>query len=270
MNYFYDYFAKEYRQRPEVRLWGSPAAVFGNIKQEQVKSCRELLRNAFNGYREGRNSAVVKRLLGEYREYISSLADETAKDRYNAFVYRYMSGTYVGSRAIAGKLGVSKETVWNYINRCFDDMLILCMGIGAINEPAAGKRESIRIIISNNILLSNMAEDYILDIFARRQDMAAVEESRKHTKKVINQLTMAAEAYMDYCRDKHICIDTDIRKAEVLEKCLAGYSAGAVARDYGISEATVYADIRENEQRLAAMLFSLEGGATDGKGIRKG
>ena len=73
----------------------------------------------------------------------------------------------------------------------------------------------------------------------------------------------AVEAYSGYCNDKHTCIDTDIRKAEILEKCLAGIRPAAIAEEYGCCESTVYADIRENERRLAAMLFDVEGDAAD-------
>lgn len=49
-----------------------------------------------------------------------------------------------------------------------------------------------------------------------------------------------------------------------MEKCLAGVPIAAIAEEYGCCESTVYADIRENERRLAAMMFDVEGGAADG------
>ena len=70
-------------------------------------------------------NTALKRLIGEYREYVSCCHDGQARDRYNAFVYRYMLEVPVGSRAIAAKLGVVKETVFNYVNRCLDEMLAL-------------------------------------------------------------------------------------------------------------------------------------------------
>lgn len=261
MNYYYDYFAKEYRNRQtKGSLWLSPAAIFGNIPRDDVKSCRATLKSAFDGYRYGRNTEVLKRLLGEYRGYVSELGDENAKNRYNAFVYRYMSGVYVGAGAIAGKLGVSRETALNYINGCINDLLMICMGITVYKHNVDNREAAVSFVISNYALLSRQSDNYILNIFRKKSDMAAVENARVHTQKILDQLTDAAKAYIEYCRDGQANIDTDIRKADVLELSLAGYSVYDIAEKCGTSKGTIYADIRENEQRLSALLFEEERG----------
>lgn len=158
LTYFYDYFAKEYRAGRRDRLFSSPAAMFRGIEPENVQNCRKVLKNAFAGYREGRNVEVLKKLIGEYREYISGLGDEHAKDRYNAFIYRYMVEAYVGNRAIAAKLGVVRETVLNYINKCIDEMLMFCMGIPAVNLPEE-KEAAVHVIIEGSRIFDNMAGD---------------------------------------------------------------------------------------------------------------
>ena len=86
-----------------------------------------------------------------------------------------------------------------------------------------------------------------------------VEQGRRATGRIIEQLTEAVEAYFEYCSDGYPPIDTDIRKAEILRKCMAGISPAAIAEEYGCCQSTVYADIRENERRLAAMLFDIGG-----------
>lgn len=134
LTYFYDYFAKEYKKDRKGKLLPNPAAMFGNIGPEDVQNCRRILKNSYANYRTGRNAEVLKRLIGEYREYVSCCHDGQARDRYNAFVYRYMLEVPVGSRAIAAKLGVAKETVFNYVNKCFDEMLALCMGMSAVGS----------------------------------------------------------------------------------------------------------------------------------------
>ena len=88
MKYFYEYFARQYREENSSNLLPVPAVMFQGVKPEDVKSCRRALKNSFAGYREGRNAEALKRLLGEYREYVSICNDEHAKDRYNAFVYQ--------------------------------------------------------------------------------------------------------------------------------------------------------------------------------------
>ena len=40
MTYFYDYFAKEYREKQKDRLLSFPAAMFRNIEPEDVRGCR--------------------------------------------------------------------------------------------------------------------------------------------------------------------------------------------------------------------------------------
>lgn len=264
MKYFYDYFARQYRESRNGKLLPAPAAIFQGIKPEDVKSCRRVLKNSFAGYREGRNTEALKRLLGEYREYVSSCHDEHAKDRYNAFVYRYMVEVHVGSRAIAAKLGVVKETVLNYIDRCIDEMLMLCMGIPAVVDPPEDKEAAVCMLIQCSRLFYDMTGDYVLRLFSGKREMAAVEQGRQLTKDIMGQLADAVKAYSEYCNDEHTRIDTDIRKAEILEKCLAGVPTAAITEEYGCCESTVYADIRENERRLAAMLFDVEGGTADG------
>lgn len=257
MTYFYDYFAREYRKG---KLLPPPSAMFRGINPEDVQRCKKLLKNSFAGYREGRNTEILKRLLGEYREYVFCGHDGHARDRYNAFVYRYMAEVHVGSKAIAAKLGVSKETILNYICRCIDEILMLCMGIPAVVPPKDGAA-AVRVLVDGSRLFSALGGDYVLCLFPGKRERAAVEQGRRLTKCMMGQLADAVKAYSRYCNDEHTCIDTDIRKAEILEKCLADVPPAAIAEEYGCCESTVYADIRENEKRLAAMLFGTGGGA---------
>ena len=263
MKYFYDYFARQYREGRNGRLLPAPAAIFQGINQEDVKSCRRALKNSFAGYRKGRNTEALKRLLGEYREYVSICNDEHAKDRYNAFVYRYMVEVNVGSRAIAAKLGVTKETVFNYINKCLDEILMFCMGIPAA-EPPENKEAAVCMLIQSSGIFNCMAGDYVLCLFSGKRELAAVEQGRQITRDIMGQLADAVRVYYEYCNDEHTRIDTDIRKVEILERCIDGIPTAAIAEEYGCCEGTVYADIRENEKRLAAMMFDVEGGTADG------
>lgn len=259
MKYFYDYFACEYRKRRQDKLLPEPAAIVQGIGQEDVQSCRRVLKSAFAGYHDGRNAEPLKQLLGKYREYVSGCCDEHIKARYNAFVYRYMFEVPVGNRVIAKKLGITKETVLNYVNRCIDEMLVLCMGVPAAADQSGDREALIRMLVDGSRLFRSIAGDYVLCLFLGRRERLAVERGRKITRYILEQLEGAVEAYSGYCNDGHTRIDTDIRKAEVLHKCLAGVTPAAIAEEYGCCEGTIYADIRENERRLAAMLFMMEG-----------
>lgn len=254
--YFYDYFAKEYRSEASVILL--PSEITKGITQRSVQSCRKVLKNVFLQYRDGRKLPVAERLVKEYREYVAGRSDDKAKSRYNAFVYYYMSGAYIGSKAIAGKLNVSKETVFNYLNGCFDELLVLCMGVCGIKVQGMTGEDIVRMIICNFRLLSHMTDQYTMELFRCGTDRAAVEESRKRTQRVIQALMAAVERYDKYCYDEDTRIDTDIRKADILHECLAGASPSAIAEKYGVSPETVYGDMRENERRLSALLFDVE------------
>ncbi len=255
MTYFYDYFAKEYREGRKGELLSAPADMFGSIEPKDALVCRRILKNAYANYRTGENTETLKRLIGEYREYVSALHDEHAKNRYNAFVYRYMLEIHVGSRAIASKLGVTKETVSKYINRCFDEMLVLCMGMPALGMPPVDKADAVRMLIDGSRLFSSMAGEYALCLFPGQRERAVVEQGRRITIRIMGQLDEVVEAYSGYCMDGHTCIDTDVRKAEILRMCIDGVSPAAISERYGCCQSTVYSDIRENESRLAAMLF---------------
>lgn len=258
MTYFYDYFAKEYRMCRKGALLPGDVATLQRIPTEDVQQCKRALKNSFAGYREGRNAEVLKKLLGEYRKYISGCYARNARDRYNAFVYQYMVEAYVGNRAIAARLGVSKETVWNYIDKCIDEMLMLCMGIPAVANLPKDGIAMVRVLLNGSRLFSLMAGDYVFCLFPGRKEQATVKQGRQITNSIIGKLSEAVEAYSEYCNDKHTQIDTNIRKAEILEKCLAGIPPAAIAKEYGCCEGTIYLDIRENEKRLSAMLFGIE------------
>ena len=257
MTYFYDYFAKEYRKKQKNKQIYASGDMLQIIGKEERRACRRTLKNAFAGYRDGKNLRTLQRLLGEYREYIAGLYDEHAKDRYNAFVYRYMVSEHVGIRAIAAKLGVSKDSVYNYINRSMDEILMLCMGV-PVTDLKEGEQKFIHVLIEGNRIFSNMADEYILCLFHREREQTTVKQGRQFTKCIMTQLDTAVEAYINYCNDEETRIDTDIRKARILQKCLEGVSITAIAEEYGVHEGTIYADVKENERRLAALLFDIQ------------
>lgn len=256
MRYFYDYFAKEYREHRRDKQLTSPAALLQGIRTEDISRCRIVLRSKFRGYREGVDKGPIKRLLCEYREYVYRCHAENRRDRYNAFVYYFMVDTPIGVRAIGRKLGVTKETIHNYINWTLDEILILCMGIAAVGHQEAGVR-FVRMLIEYGRIFRKLAGNYVLEIFPENRERETVERSRHITGVILEQLSAAVEAYLDYCNDEHMRIDTDIRKAEILKECLVGASTADITERYGCSECTVYADMRENEKRLAAMLFDI-------------
>lgn len=254
-DYFHDDSLKGYiRLRPEKYVWSSVKEIVGNIDPKEGRNLKTILRRNFEGYREGVNTEALKELLTAYRTYVSKLSDETAKTRYNAFVYRYMSGMSVGIKAVAGKLGVTKETVFNYINRCIDDMLLMCIGIYATEEECCSQEATVDFLISNYSMFSALPEKYVFDIF-KASKKPIVESNRIHTKRILEQFTEVMEEYKAYCRDPQTVIDTDVRKATVLELCIDNWSVQKIADKLKLSEETVYSDIRANRKRLEAVLF---------------
>lgn len=260
MTYFYDYYAKEYRKAHREKLLPAPAAILQDVGSDKVCSCRKVLSNAFLGYREGRNRVLLKKLLNEYRDYVSEFCDECIKDRYNAFVYRYMLDVPVGYRAIGQRLGISKETAGIYVRRVIDEMLTLCMGIPAAADTQGESTVFVRMLIDRNRIFQSMSGKYVLLLFPGQQERKTIEQGRKFTKETMQWMTETIEAYFVYCNDTNTRIDTDIRKAEILKKCMSGISVSCPAEEYGCTETTIYSDMRENENRLAAMMFETDGG----------
>jgi hypothetical protein len=258
--YFYDYYAKEYREGNREKLLPAPAAMLQDIGSDEVRRCRTVLRNAFSGYREGRNRELLKRLLNEYRDYVSGSGAECTKDRYNAFVYRYMIDVPVGYKAIGNRLGVTKDTAAIYVRRVIDELLLLCMGIPAAVDIPEDRAAFVRMLIDWNRFFQNMSGEYVLLLFQGQRERKTIEQGRELTAVTMKWLTETIEAYSGYCNDTDIPIDTDIRKAEILGKCMSGVSACCLAEEYGCNETTIYSDIRENENRLAAMMFETDGG----------
>lgn len=257
MTYFYDYYAKEYREIHKDKLLPAPAAILCGIESTGIQDCRRNLKNAFATYNEGGNKEMLKMLLAEYREYIAGLQDEHAKERYNAFVYRYMAETHVGMKAIGGKLGVTKETIYVYINRVLDELLMLCIGMPAVKKLPENKEDVVCILIEGSRIFHEMAGDYIVNLFSGKREQTIIEKSRQLTKNIMEKFEAVVREYSVYCNDEDTRIDTDVRKAVVLEKCIAGVPVAVIAEECGVCENTIYADIRENEKRLAAMLFEM-------------
>lgn len=267
MSYFYDYFVKDYHKRHMDRLFHSPAAMLEGMDGQDIHICRNVLRNAFCGYREGQKAEILKRLVGEYRIYVSGCHDGCAKDVYNAFIYRYMVPVHVGSGAISSRLGVTKSSVQIYIKRALDEVLALCMGIPVLAPDGFPEEsaEAVRMLIEGSSLLNSMAGDYILDLFPGAGTRRKVEQGRSLTGEIMGRLAEAVEEYSEYCNSSTPRIDTEIRKAEILGKRLGGVPCCRIAEEYGCHEGTIYSDMRDNERRLAAMMFAdAEGGGSDG------
>lgn len=256
MTYFYDYFAKEYRVQHRNRLITSFSSVNGGVGHDRVAICKKVLKNAYAGYREGRDTEALKRLLGEYREYISQCGDELAKSRYNAFVYRYMFDVPVGLKAIGEKLNVSKDTVGIYINRVTDELLMLCMGLPAAVDTPKDNVALVRTLIDKNRILRSMSGEYVLSLFHGQRERMDVERGRRLTTEVLEWLDDTAKAYTDYCNDEDTRIETDINMSDVLNRCLSsGADCSRIAEEIGYSYYSVCNYMRENERRLSAMMF---------------
>lgn len=256
MTYFYDYYAKEYRERHKEQLITPLSSVCSAVWSERLLICRHVIKNAYAGYRQGRNTEELKRLLGEYKGYVSESGDEYARNRYNAFVYRYMIDTPVGWKAIGGRLGVSRDTVGVYINKALDEILIMCMGVPyAVGTPYNGI-ETVKTLIEKNRILNNMAGEYVLSLFPGQNERGCVECGRSLTTEVMEKFNEAVKAYMDYCYNGDTHIDTEINMAGVLERCLSsGADCSRIAEEMGYSYHTVRDYMRENERRISAMMF---------------
>ena len=254
MTYFDEYFLKGYKARAEVREYRFPCDIEQKRKAEEQKCIRNILRNSYVQYRtEKRNTDALRKLLMDYKKIVEKRTESYSKRRYNVFVYKYMVDIFIGNKAIASKMNVSVDTVQNDLRYVLDDLVLLCIGLPAASGNINSQRKCIQFMLKNKDLLLYPVGNYVDAIWCQYGQI--IREWHKKSVEITEQMLKAADAYMEYCRDKENPSEVDGRKADMLEDNLNGMSYEAIAEKYGCSIDTIYDNMRDNETRLAQMLF---------------
>ena len=249
-------FIPNYRKKNKKILL-SYGYFFGLYKSMGVEKYRDILKNGYLKYRTTqKHGAELKKVLLHYKAMIQGYEDgksEIEKRRYNAFVYKYMTDVCVGNKAIAAKLNVSKDTVNLDINYVIEKMLVLFFGVPALtNELKDSKAFLIRNVFDNICLLNNPLPESTLCIFGGYRD--AVMEIRKVSSNFMKAFLDACNAYAEDLNDAERQ-STESHRREVLLARLEGKSYKNIAADLQIDISLIYDISKENERRLAEMIF---------------
>lgn len=254
MTYFEEYFLKEYKARADVREYKFPCDIGQQASVEELKSIRNILRNACVQYRtEKRCAGTLRKLLVDYKKIAESRVEPYFKRRYNVFIYKYMVDMFIGNKAIASKMRVSVDTVQNDLRDVLDDLMLMCIGVPAASGNMNSQRKCIQFMLKNKDMLLYPDGNYMDEIWY--QYGQAIREWHKKSVEITEQMLKATAAYVEYCRDEENFSEVDRRKADVLEDYLHGMNYEAIAEKYGYSIDTIYGDMRDNETKLAQMLF---------------
>ena len=254
MTYFEEYFLKEYKARAYAKGYKFPCDIGQQMSDEEWKKLRNILRNSYFQYRTGKRCAdALQELLMDYKKIAENRTELYSKRRYNTFVYKYMVDIFIGNKAIASKMRVSVDTVQNDLRHVLDDLMLLCMGLPAASCNINSQRKCIQFMVKNKDLLLYPIGNYVDVIWC--QHGQAIREWHKKSVEITEHMLKAAVAYAAYCRDEENPSDVDRRKADVLEDCLNGMNYENIAEKYGCSIDTIYDDMRDNETKLAQMLF---------------
>ena len=254
MTYFEEYFLREYKERADVSGCRFPCDTGQKVSVEELKRIRNILRNAYVQYRtEKRYAGTLRKLLVDYKKIAEDRTEPYSKRRYNIFVYKYMVDICIGNKAIASKMKVSEDTVQNDLKHVWNDLMLMCIGLPAASGSLNSQRKCIQFMLRNKDLLLYPTGDYVNEIWY--QHGQRIREWHKESVEITEQLLKVISDYLEYCRDEDNPSDVDRRKADVLEDCLNGMNYETIAEKYGCDISTIYDDMRENETKLAQMLF---------------
>lgn len=134
-------------------------AVMYRMDKDWQRRAKKRIRDMLSDYRQqcrDRN-LLVEELVKAHAGYCRLLPDvEMAKRRHNSLVYRYMMKTALHNRAVAVKMGVSKDTVQNDISMAVNEMLVLCFGLPAASSSPKTYQDGVKELLHNYLLVNQM------------------------------------------------------------------------------------------------------------------
>ncbi len=227
---------------------------------------RNIVRNMMSDYREqnGAERALFEELMKAHGEYCRLLPDEDIRRKqHNAVVYRYMIKTPLHNMAVSRKMNISKGTLSGYIGRSADDILLLLHGSPAAEGSEKDTGDCIKGILENFALIK-MSQGIRIRMKWRERQQSR-EKHLSITADVLRCLGVEISLYEEFIKgcngskDQRRALDT------LKAVYLGGGGISEIMGSYGVSEGTVYADIRKMIQRLAELADFLSGrGQTDG------
>lgn len=265
MDYDWKYFLEDLKKGKVQGLQaaeGRAAAgdMFYRLPENTRGQLRNLVKTMLAGYRqqEGTSKAMVEELMEAHAGYCRmQQGNEATRRRHNTMVYRYMMKTMLHSGAVAVKMGVSKKTVCNDINKAMDEIMVLCFGLPAVGDHPETCREGVKSLLRNYRLLRQSECISGKLIWENRERERA--ECRRRTRTALESMEKMLQIYEGFVADSSFPEMQGRRLEELRGFYLAGSSISDLATAGGVSEDTVYADVNLMIGRLAELLEVITG-----------
>ncbi|KAI4450653.1 hypothetical protein C823_005190 [Eubacterium plexicaudatum ASF492] len=230
-------------------------AVMYRIDKDQQKQAGERIRDMLAAYRQQRKNGnlLVEELVKAHAEYCKLLPDdEIAKRRHNSLVYRYMMKTSLHNKAVAVKMGVSKDTVQNDIRMAVNELFVLCFGLPAAGNSPGTYRDGVKELLHNYLLVNQMGS--IRSVMPWENWQKEREKCQRVTARALRCLDNAVRLYEKFTAGSTYP-DMQQRPLEIMREIyFKGSSIAAMAEEWHMSKETVYADIKKMTGRLAELI----------------
>lgn len=230
-------------------------AVMYRMDKDRQRQAKECIRGMLADYRQQcRNgNLLVEELVKNHAEYCRLLPDgEMAKRRHNSLVYRYMMNTALHNRAVAVKMGVSKDTVQNDIRMAVNEMLVLCFGLPAARSNPKTYQNGVKELLHNYLLINRAGS--IHNAMPWETWQKEREKCQRVTARAVRCLNNAVRLYEKFI-DGSTYPDMQQRPLEIMREIyFKGSSIAAMAEEWHMSKETVYADIKKMTGRLAELV----------------
>lgn len=238
-------------------------AVMYRMDKDRQKQAKERIRDILSDYRQkcGNGNLLAGELVKAHAEYCRLLPDgEMAKRRHNSLVYRYMMKTALHNRAVAVKMGVSKDTVQNDISMAVNEMLVLCFGLPAARSNTRTYQDGVKGLLHNYLLVNQMGSTGSIMPWENWQRER--EKCRRMTARAVRCLNNAVKLYEKFIASSSYP-DMQQRPLEIVRGIyFKGSSIAVTSEEWHMSKETVYADIKKMTGRLAELIEAM---AADGQ-----
>lgn len=229
-------------------------AVMYRMDKDWQRQAKKLIRDILSDYRQQcRNeNLLVEELVKAHSEYCRLLPDgEMAKRRHNSLVYRYMMKTALHNRAVAVKMGVSKDTVQNDISMAVNELLVLCFGLPAARSSPKTYRDGVKELLHNYLLVNQMGS--IGSVMSWENWQKEREKCLRMTARAVRCLDNVVKLYEKFIAGSTYP-DMQQRPLEIVRGIyFKGSSIADMAEEWHMSKETVYADIKKMTGRLAEL-----------------
>lgn len=230
-------------------------AVMYRRDKDWQRKANKCIRDMLSDYRQqcGDGNVLVEELVKAHAEYCRLLPDdEMAKRRHNSLVYRYMMKTALHNKAVAVKMGVSRDTVQNDISMAVNEMLVLCFGLPVASNSPKTYQDGVKELLHNYLLVNQMGSTGSVMPWENWQKER--EKYQRVTARALRCLDNAVKLYERFIAGSTYP-DMQQRPLEtVKELYMKGSSIAAVAAEWNVSKETVYVDIRKMTGRLAELV----------------